>query len=105
MPTIEYGRRQMRITRDRFVNLLGPAPKPRTVWQEQFDGFNEKLSDLAQMDWDRVPDDYLWYYFLDLAYVELQPDLFRHLFPTCLKRRPFLWRRRLLLRPDARPNP
>ena len=37
------------------------------------------------MDWDRVPDDYLWYYFHDLAYVELQADLFPHLFPACLR--------------------
>ena len=37
------------------------------------------------MEWDRVPDRHLFSYFDDLAYVSLQPDLFRHLFPACLK--------------------
>jgi len=27
----------------------------------------------------------MWHYLNDLAYVELQPDLFRHVFPACLK--------------------
>ena len=26
----------------------------------------------------------LWYYYLDMAYVELQPDLFSYFFPVCL---------------------
>ena len=68
-----------------MASVLGPAPKPQTVWERQFDGNDEALAKMAQMDWDRVPDDYFWYYFLDLAYVDLQPDLFRHLFPACLK--------------------
>jgi len=68
-----------------MVRILGPAPKPQRVLEEQFDGFNDALGEMARMDWDRVPDDYLWYYFHDLAYVELQADLFRHLFPACLK--------------------
>jgi hypothetical protein len=76
---------RVRITRDRMTGVLGEAPKPQTVWERQFDGNDGALAEMAQMDWDRVPDDYLWYYFLDLAYVDLQPDLFRSLFPACLK--------------------
>src|SRR5258708_1515445 len=75
----------MRITRDRIVNVLGPAPKPQNVWEEQFDYFDDELRALAHVDWDRVRDEDLWYYFHDLAHVQLQPDLFRHLFPTCLR--------------------
>ena len=70
----------MRITRDRIVNILGPAPKPQHVWEKQFDYFDKELHEMARMDWERVPDDYLWYYFHDLTYSVLQPDLFRHLF-------------------------
>ncbi|MGB7932838.1 MAG: hypothetical protein WCH04_11555, partial [Gammaproteobacteria bacterium] len=55
------------------------------VTEQQFDGFNDELAELSQMDWDKVPENYFWYYFHDMAYVELQPDLFRYLFPTCLK--------------------
>jgi hypothetical protein len=76
--------RRVRITRDRARGVLGPAPKPEKVWEEQFDYNDDQLAKMAQMDWDRVPDDYLWNYFHDLAHVELQPDLFRHLFPACL---------------------
>ncbi|MBY0504607.1 MAG: hypothetical protein K2X03_11905 [Bryobacteraceae bacterium] len=75
----------MRITRERIINVLGPSPKPRDVWEKQFDGNDLELARLAQLDWDRVPDGDLWYYFHDLAYVDLQPNLFRHLFPACLK--------------------
>ena len=82
----------MRITPDRMVGVLGAAPKPATVWQEQFDYCNEVLVKLAQTDWEQVPDEYLGYYFLDLAFTDLQPDLFRHAFPACLK----FWYRTLM---------
>jgi hypothetical protein len=75
----------MRITRDRISSILGPAPKPKTVWEKQFDGFDSELAALAKLDWWQLQEQDLWFYLLDLAYVELQPDLFRHLFPACLK--------------------
>jgi hypothetical protein len=76
----------MRITRDRIVNVLGgEAPKPQSVWEAQFDGFDKELRRMAALDWENIPDEDLWYYFHDLTYVELQPDLFRHLFPKCLR--------------------
>jgi hypothetical protein len=64
---------------------LGRAPKPQEVWERQFDGFDNKLKDMAARDWDQISDHYLGYYFDDMAYVDLQPDLFRHVFPACLK--------------------
>ncbi|MBN9658440.1 MAG: hypothetical protein J0H49_09690 [Acidobacteria bacterium] len=75
----------MRITRDRMVNVLEPAPKPRSVWQEDFDYNDEVLLEMARIDWDQIGPQHLSYYFLDLAFVELQPDLLRHVFPACLK--------------------
>ena len=60
-------------------------PKPRAVWQKQFDGFHGDLQRMAQLDWDKIPESDLWYFFHDMAYMDLQPDLFRHAFPTCLK--------------------
>ena len=74
-----------RITKSRLRAVLGPAPKPLTVWQRQFDGFDDTLRKLAQSEWDEIHEANLWEYFLDLTYQELQPDLFRHLFPACLK--------------------
>lgn len=78
-------RQMKRITKQRMIDVLGSAPKPKRVWQRQFDGDDEKLRELAQRDWDDIPDADWWQYFLDLTYVELQPELFRHLFPACLK--------------------
>jgi hypothetical protein len=75
----------MRITPDRIVGVLGPAPKPANVWQEQFGYCEEVLVRLARTDWDKVDEGDFSYYFLDLAYSDLQPDLFRHVFPACLK--------------------
>lgn len=68
-----------------MVNVLGPAPKPESVWQEDFDYNDEVLREIAGIDWDRIGPQHLSYYFLDLAFVELQPELFRHVFPACLK--------------------
>jgi hypothetical protein len=74
-----------RITKDRMTGVLGLAPKPKSVWQKQFDHNDETLKQLARCTWDSVPECDLWEYFHDLAYMELQPDLFRHVFPACLK--------------------
>ncbi len=74
-----------RITPERMVGVLGPAKKPSTVWQKQFDGDDETLRRLAGYRWDEAPDEDLWCYIHDLTYVPLQPDLFRHVFPRCLK--------------------
>lgn len=74
-----------RISRERMRGVLGEAPKPAAVWQKQFDGDDETLQRLARLDWDEIPEQDLWAYIHDLTYVELQPDLFRHVFPRCLK--------------------
>jgi hypothetical protein len=65
--------------------VLGPAAKPAFVWQEQFDNHDATLRELARLDWDQISEHHLWAFFLDLEHVELQPDLFRHAFPACLK--------------------
>jgi hypothetical protein len=73
------------ITTDRMIDVIGKVPKPQVIWQQQFDGHNETLKELAKSEWHQVPESHLWAYINDLTYQELQPDLFRHLFPTCLK--------------------
>ena len=42
------------------------------------------LHKLAQTPWEKIDFSDLWYYHHDLAYVELQPELFAYLFPVCL---------------------
>ncbi len=75
-----------RVDDDRIRSIIGEVEKPSFVWQQQFDGFGETLHKLARCDWNAVPEPDLWEYFNDLAYVEhLQPELFRHLFPSCVK--------------------
>lgn len=74
-----------RITEKRFVEIFGKKPKPQEVWQQQFDGDQEDLKQLATSDWNAVPDNLFWAYFQDMTYMALQPDLFRHAFPACLK--------------------
>ena len=67
-----------------MLGVLGPVKKPETVWQKKFDDNNANLVEMSRMDWDQIPDDYMKYCFHDMAYV-LQPDLFRHFFPACLR--------------------
>jgi len=54
------------------------------VWERQFDYFDDELRRLASTPHDRIDFSDLWYYHHDLAYVELQRDLFNYLFPACL---------------------
>jgi hypothetical protein len=86
-----------RMTRERMTAVLGKAHKPLTVWQQQFDGFNETLLIYAKSEWYDVPGSELWAYIHDLTYQELQPDLFKHLFPACLK----FWYDTLMRNEDA----
>ena len=50
----------------------------------QFDYCDDKLQELGRTRFEEIDFDDLWYYYLDLAYVELQPELFAYLFPVCL---------------------
>lgn len=74
-----------RITKNRLVGVMGQVRKPAHVTQQQFDCSNATLRKLAASDWDEIDTADLWEYFHDMAYVVLQPDLFAHLFPACLK--------------------
>ena len=74
----------MRITPERSRKIFRNPSPPTEVWEEQFDGFNQELKELAGRDWRKVPDNDLWYYFHDLAYMRLQREVFDYLFPVCL---------------------
>ncbi len=69
---------------ERARRIFGFPSAPKQVWQQQFDGFDEALVRLASSHWRAVDFGDLWYYHHDLAYVELQPDLFAYVFPMCL---------------------
>lgn len=86
-----------RITKERIRSILGPAPKPTAVWELQFDGNDENLRGIADCDWEDVREQDLRSYIHDLAYVKLQPDLFRHAFPSCLQ----FWQNSLLRNESA----
>ena len=64
--------------------ILGDPQPPRRVWERQFDYCDDDLRRLARTPHDRIVFSDLWYYYHDLTYVELQPDLFDYLFPVCL---------------------
>ena len=60
-----------------------PKP-PSSVLERQFDYFDDELQKLATTPYDEIDFGDLWYYHHDLAYVELQPEVFAYLFPVCL---------------------
>ncbi len=75
---------------DRSINwaracaIFGNPQPPKTVWERQFDYFDDDLKRLARTPYKQMDVSDLWYYYHDLAYSELQPDLFAYLFPACL---------------------
>ncbi|WP_395373419.1 hypothetical protein [Marinicella sp. W31] len=74
----------MRIRPESSRKIFNNPNPPKEIWQKQFDDFDQQLKKLARSNWKEIEDKDLWYYFHDLAYVELQPDLFNYLFPVCL---------------------
>lgn len=69
---------------ERVRRIFGNPRPPERIWERQFDYDDEALHRLAQTPYDEIDFSDLWYYHHDLAYVELQPDLFNYLFPVCL---------------------
>lgn len=88
---------KMRIYKNRSREIFGYAENPVVVYENQFDNFDEELKTLAETPYDEIQHDDLWYYLHDLAYMELQPDLFAYLFPTCLD----FWYESLMNNQDA----
>ncbi|MCA9172516.1 MAG: hypothetical protein KDB23_32850, partial [Planctomycetales bacterium] len=72
------------ITWERLRAIFGNPPIVKEVWERQFDYFDAELQQLGRTPYDQIEFGDLWYYHHDLAYVELQPELFAHLFPVCL---------------------
>ncbi len=72
------------ITWDRLKSIFGRQEPICQVTQRQFDGFDEVLERLSRTPADSIDLNDLSCYYLDLAYVPLQEDLFAHVFPACL---------------------
>lgn len=85
VPSSNMPKAMPRITSSRMQDVIGRVPKPTSVWQRQFDGDDWALQELAQSDWNEISRSQLGCYFEDMNYQELQPDLFRHVFPACLR--------------------
>lgn len=72
------------ISWERARGIFGNPKPPQRIWERQFDYDDEALHRIARTPYDEIDFSDLWYYHHDLAYVELQPDLFAYLFPVCL---------------------
>lgn len=80
------------ITWERLRAIFGNPSPVLNVTQQQFDYADEKLQQMGRTPYDQIDFHDLWFYHHDLAYVDLQPDLFNYLFPICLMD----WHRSLL---------
>src|SRR6266404_4503753 len=76
--------RIMNISWDRARSIFGNAAIPGQVWERQFDSFDEELGRLCRTPSSEIDFSDLWCYYHDLAFVELQPEVFAYLFPVCL---------------------
>lgn len=75
---------RMAIGWKRAARIFGNPPPPERVWEQAFDHDNEPLKRLASTPYQQIDFSLLCDYYHDLAYVRLQPDLFKYLFPVCL---------------------
>lgn len=69
---------------ERARAIFGNPRPPRAITEQQFDYDDDALGRLARTPHEQIDFRDLWYYYHDLAAVELQPDLFDYLFPACL---------------------
>jgi hypothetical protein len=74
----------MKITMERCRQIFGNPGLPGEIHEHQFDDFNAELQQMARKRPEDITLDDLSYYVHDLAYVDLQKDLFEYLFPVCL---------------------
>lgn len=74
----------MGINWERARSIFGHPRPPVAVWERQFDYFDDELKKLARTPYENIDFGDLWYYHHDLAYVDLQPEVFAYLFPVCL---------------------
>ena len=74
----------MKITMERCRQIFGNPGLPGEIHEHQFDDFNAELQQMARKRQEDITLDDLSYYVHDLAYVDLQKDLFEYLFPVCL---------------------
>ncbi|MDB5345201.1 MAG: Uncharacterized protein JWP89_3578 [Schlesneria sp.] len=72
------------ITWERVRKMFNDPVPPVTVWERQFDYSDDALHRIARTRYEDFDFNDLHYYYLDLAYVELQPEVFNYLFPVCL---------------------
>jgi hypothetical protein len=72
------------ISWERARAIFGNADPPQEIWERQFDYNDDDLKRIAATPYREIDRNDLWYYFHDLSYVDLQPDLFDYLFPVCL---------------------
>ncbi|HEY0866776.1 MAG TPA: hypothetical protein VGE01_05340 [Fimbriimonas sp.] len=68
----------------RLASIFSNSKPPEKVTEQQFDGFDNDLAATARKAWHEIDQEDYWHYLLDLAYVDLQPDLFDYLFPAFL---------------------
>jgi hypothetical protein len=74
----------MSISWERARGIFGNSASPRSVWERQFDFFDDELRRLCSTPWREIDFGDLWYYYHDLAFTQLQPEVFAYLFPVCL---------------------
>lgn len=70
----------------RLIEIFDNPTPPKIVSEEQFDNAQEELIKTAGKAWHEIDQDDYWHYLMDLKYVDLQQDLFDHLFPAFLIR-------------------
>ncbi|WP_145057929.1 hypothetical protein [Lignipirellula cremea] len=72
------------ISWSRLAEMFGNPRPPLSISEQQFDYCDAELRLLASQPYLSMDLSKLGYYYADLAFVELQPDLFDYLFPACL---------------------
>lgn len=72
------------ITWERLRAIFGNPQPVLKVTEQQFDGFDGTLMKLGRTPYDQIDFFDMGLYHHDLAYVQLQPELFAYLFPVCL---------------------
>jgi hypothetical protein len=81
----------MRASMDEVIRVLESPRPPAEIWQESYDRDSKVYGRLCNLSGAEPQGADLSDYSQDMLYLPLQPDLFRHLLPVCLR----AWRKDL----------
>ncbi len=72
------------ISWDRVSSIFDYPSPPQVIWEKHFDYDQEGFEEFVRTPYEKMNPHKLYYCHENMAYMELQPEVFAYVFPACL---------------------